>query len=260
MIIFFDIDSTLVENRFSRRVIAEALAPLEAATGQPVREWARAMGAENERRQQADPDHPLTMDWRDIVEQMAAQHGVTLTHDLDALWTAYANADEVEVLDNAPAVLEQLKAAGHTLVIATKGLWKYQEPVLRVTGLLGYFDDVLTPDKTGYLKTSPAYFDRYTRDASLPRPFIQVGDHYYDDVICARRNGFVSIMRAATPELQAALRDVPLPERPQRLHAHRAAIPTYPTQPTNTLPHEVVVSLEEVPALLDCLHVTLNDL
>lgn len=262
MLIFFDIDSTLVENRFSRRVVGEVLAVLEAATGRPVREWAHDMSAENERRQQADPDHPLTMDWRDIVQQMAAQHGVALAHDLDTLWAAYANADEVDVLDNAPQVLAQLKAAGHTLVIATKGLWKYQEPVLRVTGLLPYFDDVLTPDKTGSLKTSPAYFARYTSDERWPRPFVQVGDHYYDDVICARRNGFVSILRAATPQLQAALRDVPPAERPSRLPAHRADIPTYPPTPTDVLPHQVVVSLEEVPALLAELEldVTLDDL
>lgn len=260
MILFFDIDSTLVENRFSRRVVHDVLAPVAAATGHSVQALARAMGAENERRQTTAPDHPLTMDWRDIAQHIAAQHGAALTHDLDALWQAYANADDVEVLDNAPQVLAELKAAGHTLVIATKGLWKYQEPVLRVTGLLGYFDDVLTPDRTGYLKTSPAYFSCYVQDPSLPRPFVQIGDHYYDDVICARRNGFISVMRAATPALQSALRDVPLAERPQRLAEHHEAIPTYPRQPTDVLPHEVVVSLEELPALIASLDVAFDNL
>lgn len=260
MILFFDLDSTLVENRFSRRVVGTVLATVAAATGRSVQALACEMGAENERRQRTHPDHPLTMDWADIARHVAAQHGVTLRHDLDALWREAANPDEVDVLDNAPTVLAQLKAAGHTLVIATKGLWKYQEPVLRVTGLLDFFDDVLTPDRTGFLKTSAAYFRRYTQDASLPRPFVQIGDHYYDDVICARHHGFISILRAATPELQAALRDVPYAERPQRLLAHRAAIPTYPTTPTDWLPHEVVTSLEEVPARLASLNVALHDL
>jgi putative hydrolase of the HAD superfamily len=260
MIIFFDVDSTLVENRFSRRVVETLFAPVAAATGLTVQALAREMGAENERRQRTDPDHPLTMDWRDIAEYVAAQHGQTLQDDLDALWVAYANADEVDVLDNAPTVLAALKAAGHTLVVATKGLWKYQEPVLRVTGLLPYFDDVLTPDRTGFLKTSPGYFHRYQQDASLPQPFVQVGDHFYDDVICARRNGFLSVMRAPTPALQQALRDLPPAQRPQHLHAYRAHIPTYPAEPTDLLPHEVVISLEEVPGLLEALDVTLYDL
>lgn len=244
--VFFDIDSTLVENRFSRRAIGDTLESIAQVAQKPVRELARELGAINEQRQQSTPDDVRTMDWRDIIAELADRYGTAPTRDLNALWEAYANADEIDVLDNAHSVLDALKAQGHRLVIATKGLWWYQEPVMRVTGLLRYFDDVLTPDKTGYLKTTPTYFHAYKRAHPSPR-YVQVGDHYYDDVICAKRNGFFAIMRAPIAELAP----LPADERPRQLEAHRQHIPTYPAQGTDILPDRVVISLEEVPSLLE---------
>lgn len=248
MILFFDIDSTLVENRFSRRALGEVLEEIAPFSGKSVRELAREIGIENERRQQTDPDHPLTMDWDDILLSIAMRYGVSLTkHGID-LWNAYAHADEVDVIDDAPLVLSELKQMGHTLVIATKGLWKYQEPVLRVTGLLPFFDDILTPDLTGYLKTSPAYFNKYTVNGTSG--MVHIGDHYYDDVICARRNGFISIMRASTPELQNMLRPFDAFERPNHVLQYAEFIPTFPKTNTTVLPNAIVVSLRELPKIV----------
>ncbi len=245
--LFIDIDSTLVENRFSRRVIGAALAEIAAVSGKTVAEHGRELGQENERRQAADPDHALTMDWQDIVQQVAARYGVTLSVSVDALWQASASAAEIDVLDDAPAVLQRLRDDGHRLIIATKGLSKYQLPVLAAAGLLPYFDDILTPDNTGFLKTSPAYFDRVRAQlAGAGACFIHLGDHYYDDVICAKRNGFYSILRAPI----AALAPLPALERPAHLAAHRAEISTYPAAGTAILPDAVVLSLAEVPALV----------
>ncbi len=244
-ILFFDIDSTLVENRFSRRAIGEVLEEIAIIASKEIRDLAREMGKINGERQQIDPDHPLTMDWRDIIRELAERYNSTPTRDLNTLWEAYANAEEVDVLDSVHSVLEELKSEGYRLVIATKGLWVYQEPVLRVTGLLPYFDDILTPDKTGYLKTSPAYFDSYRRGYPNAR-FIQIGDHYYDDVMCAKRNGFTAVMRAPIP----ALAEFSPTERPQHLKTHREYISTYPKEPTELLPDAVVLSLQELPELL----------
>lgn len=244
-ILFVDIDSTLVENRFSRKVLGVVLRDIAAVTGKELREIGRELGAENDRRQKTDPDNILTMDWQDITQSVAARYGVTLSASVDALWDEYATAEGVEVLDNAPGVFQRLKHNGRTLVIATKGLTKYQLPVLRVAGLLPLFDDVLTPDTTGYLKTSPAYFDRYR--AQYPAAlFIQVGDHYYDDVICAKRNDFYSVLRAPIPELQPF---DPF-ERPSRLLDYREQIATYPPDGTDILPDAVVISLEELPGVI----------
>ncbi len=245
VVLLFDMDGTLVDNRFSRKALGQLLAEIAVASGKSISELAKLMGEENERRQQQDPDNVLTMDWDDILETLACQHGVTLSRKGVDLWQEAANAEDVIVYDNAHAVLDTLKQAGYRLVIATKGLSKYQDPVLRVTGLATYFDDILTPDNTGYLKTSPAYFDRVRR-AYPNAQFIQVGDHHYDDVICPLRNGFKSILRAPIAELA----DIDALARPQYLTRYSSSITGFRPE-CNALPHAIVISLEEVPALIE---------
>jgi FMN phosphatase YigB (HAD superfamily) len=241
-IIFFDLDSTLVVNQFSRKVMHQVLEQIAPVAELSPQSLGREMGDENLRRQQTDPDHPLTMDWGDIVRMLADKYGVTLTDDVDDLWRKYAAADDVEVLDDAPSMLADLRT-GRRLVVATKGLSKYQLPVLDVTGLKPYFDDILTPDVTGYLKTSPQYFDKYRHQDAR---FIQVGDHFYDDVICAKRNGFYSILRLPIEDL-----DVYTPyERVERLDDYLDAIKTYPDVGTSVRPDAVVTSLQEVPHIV----------
>lgn len=245
-VIFVDIDSTIVENRFSRKAIGQLLTEIADATGKTPRELGREMWQENSHRQKNDPDNVLTMDWDDIMNTVARRYDVALSDAVLTLWEKFAHIDDVEILDNAPDVLRQLRAPHRQLVIATKGLSKYQMPVLHVTGMTDLFDDILTPDRTGYLKTSPDYFAEYTGNGAGAR-FIQVGDHYYDDVICAKRNGFASILRAPIDEL-AHLNPF---DRPQKLAAYTDQISTYPADGSDVLPDAVVVSLQELPRVIE---------
>lgn len=246
-ILFVDLDSTLVENRFSLRVLRSILEEVQVQTGESLESLGRALNTENMRRQREDPDHPLTMDWDDIAETIARERSVALRQRVIDLWRAYASAEEVDILDDAPSMLRQMRASGWRIVLATKGLSKYQLPVLEAAGMRDLFDDLLTPDLTGYLKTSPDYFARYTREPG--NTFVQLGDHYYDDVICARRNGFLSILRAPIAELAAIH---PL-ERPAYLGDFIDQISTYPREGSDVRPHAVVLSLQEVPAVITTL-------
>lgn len=242
-ILFFDLDGTLVENQFSRKAIGKVLSEIAAVIDQPIEALGREMWLENQRRQEADPDSILTMDWAHIVQWLADQHNVTLSNTVDVLWEKYAHADDVVIHDDAPQVLQNLKAPHRKIVLATKGLSKYQNPVLRVTGLDQLLDDILTPDITGYLKTSPEYFNKYAESDALK---IQIGDHYYDDLICAQRNGFKTILRAPIAELAPL---DPL-ERPAKIRDYADQINTYPDDGTDIIPDAVVLSLEEVPRIV----------
>jgi FMN phosphatase YigB (HAD superfamily) len=242
-IIFFDLDSTLVENKFSQKVIHPLLEELTRASGKNVQELARELGQENTRRQKTDPDHVLTMDWHDIIKTIAQRYEVALSQSLDERWQALALIDDIEILDDAPAMLQTLQADHRKLVLATKGLSKYQNPILKVTGLDHYFDNILTPDNTGFLKTSPGYFEQYQPQSAL---FIQVGDHYYDDVICAKRNGFYNILRAPIKALKAY---DPF-DRPKVLEQYFDKLPTYPEGGSEVRPDAVVISLQEVPDIV----------
>jgi FMN phosphatase YigB (HAD superfamily) len=252
-----DIDGTLVENRFSFKAMRDLLEDVLPHTNKTLQEIAPELWRENTHRQQSDPDNVLTMDWHDIVATVAQRYGVMLERSLDDLWRHYASADDVTINDDAPSVMETLREGGRKLVIATKGLSKYQYPLLDVTNLRDYFDEVLAPDITGYLKTTPAYFSeflaRQMQDYGEETCYIQIGDHYLDDVICPVQNGFYSIMRAPIE----VLRDLDPFERPAYLHLHRKDISTYPNeapydvQPFPVRPHAVVYSLQEVPAVVE---------
>jgi len=244
-VIFFDLDATLVENRFSQRVMADVLSEIATQADVEARTLRRALIAENYRRQSENPDDVLTMDWDDIARTVAAQHGVQLSQSIDELWQRYADGEQVEVLDDAHAMLRRLQADHRRLVIATKGLSKYQRPVMAVTGLDELFDDLLAPDLTGYHKASPGYMADYKR--RYPGALcIHVGDHYIDDVIAPLRNGFFSVLRAPRAELAAE----PDPfARVALLDGVLEHIHAYPAE-SDARPHAVVTSLQEVPEIV----------
>lgn len=242
-ILFFDLDATLIENGFSRKAIAPLLQELADATDENLDTIFDIFENENLRRQTEDPDNVLTMDWNDILITLASRYAVTLSDTIDNRWQEVANADDVEILDDAPVVLKSLQQAQRKIVLSTKGLLKYQMPVLEVTGLKQFFDDILTPDITGYLKTTPDFFAKY-KDADALK--IQIGDHYYDDVICAKRNGFHSVMRAPIAELTVY---DPF-DRPQRVADFRDRIRFYPDEVSDILPDAVVTSLKELPDVI----------
>jgi putative hydrolase of the HAD superfamily len=247
-IIFFDLDSTLVENRFSRKAIVPLLQEIADATDQTLETIGTEMGNENWRRQLEDPDNPLTMDWDDIIQTIAQRHNVSLSRSVLAGWQQFAHADAVTVLDNAPDVLQRLQQAGCKVILATKGLSKYQLPVLDAIGIRHLFDEILTPDLTGYLKTSPGYFASYAQQRDKYR-LIQVGDHYFDDVICAKRNGFYAILRAPVE----AMRQASAYERAATVYQYTEYIPSYPAEGTAVRPDAIVLSLQEVPAIVAAL-------
>lgn len=244
-VLFVDIDSTLIENRFSGRLFHRIVEAMAAECDTSANAIRTAIVRENQRRQLETPNDPATMDWEDIVNTVARQLNIDRTWPLTDDWAAMAQEGDIQVLDNAHAVMQSLKQPHRKLVIATKGLSAYQLPVLDAVGLTSLFDDILTPDRTGYLKTEPGYFDVYRQNGVVN--FIQIGDHYYDDVICARRNGFKSILRAPIFELK---RMDPF-ERPALIERYQSQIDTYPEDGTDVVPDALVLSLEEVPAIVD---------
>ena len=244
-VLFVDIDSTLIENQFSPKLFRRIVDEMAAECDHTRREIQVAIYRENEYRQREIPNDPTTMDWEDIVNTVARRLNIGRQWSLTADWEKMANADDIDVLDNAVEVMQQLKQPHRKLVIATKGLSIYQLPVLDAVGLTPLFDDILTPDRTGYLKTEPDYFKAYTQNGG--DHFIQIGDHYYDDVICAKRNGFQVIQRAPIFELKR----VDAFERPNFIERYKDQIDTYPKEGTDVVPDALVLSLQEVPTIIE---------
>jgi FMN phosphatase YigB (HAD superfamily) len=141
------------------------------------------------------------MDWDDIFDVVTERWGVALEAQPAEIAKAHAGPPDTAVLDDADQVLRQLANPRRAIVCATKGLRKYQLPVLDALGLTPLFTDILTPDAHNALKNDLAFFGEWPQAAPLR---ISVGDHYEDDVVAPKQFGWKSVWKAKTldPDLQ----------------------------------------------------------
>jgi len=250
-VIFFDLDGTLMVNPFNRQIFPEVFAGLAAQTGRSADQWALEVFGENARRM-ADPDpanFPATMDWDDIIATVAAWHGATFQRGtLPPLVEKYAVPPYINTLDDAVSALRKLREPGHRwLVVASMGLSKYQNPVMKALGLYDCFDDFLMPDLNGYLKTDPRFYERYTASG---RQLIHVGDNYIHDVKVPKQIGAHPVLRLPVRDEHFVALD-PF-KRPPLIGEYGAMIQFYPdsTHHADVLPDAVVVSLQELPSVV----------
>lgn len=249
-VLFFDLDGTLMVNPFNKIVFPAAMAKLSALSGRAADTLLADVLAENRYRMAAVPyeNAAWVMDWDDILQTVAHRSGVpngaiptTLCEDLAR---QHAAPPDTATLDDAVSALRALKAAHRRLVVATMGLSKYQFPVMRALGLYELFDDFLTPDITGYLKTERAFYAKYL-DSPGERLRIHVGDNYMHDVEFPKSLGGRSILRLPAPELGVY---TPF-ARPAHLAPYGGRIQNYP--PTiSALPDAVVITLAELPEVV----------
>ncbi|MEM4969951.1 MAG: HAD family hydrolase [Sulfolobales archaeon] len=118
---------------------------------------------------------PRAYDWDDILYEVIGSRNRISTNFLEELRRVCHKA---VILDEAPEILKRLREKGFYLVLSTNGLWKYQECVLRETGLIDLFDEIITPDKKGCIKSSREFYDI----AIEPLEKISIGDNIVFDV------------------------------------------------------------------------------
>ena len=230
--IFFDLDHTLISGPFGIGVWPNLLGELAQKTGLERKVIYRLMQDENEARQ-LDDSIPavVAMDWDDIALEIARRLGVTL--DTSVCQLAADHAAQSMVLDNGREVLRQLAAPHRALVVATKGLAKYQQPVLDALGLTPLFHDILTPDSYGALKKDRAFWGDWPERARLR---IMIGDRHDDDIAAPAAFGFRTIWK--------------VDELPDGLQADdsftRALLYSYAPE-QNTPADAIITTLAEIP-------------
>src|SRR5262245_37553664 len=160
-VVFFDLDGTLTINPFETVVWPAVMGEIAHKSSESLDTVRELIVEENETRQNDLSVSALAaMDWDDIAQAVAARLGVNLESSCEALVREYA-ASHSSVLEDGREVLQELNAAHRALVVATKGLAKYQQPVLDALGLTGLFTAILTPDSYGALKKNPAFFGKW---------------------------------------------------------------------------------------------------
>lgn len=192
-VIFVDLDYTILHGPFESAVFPMVLGELAEKSGLDLAEARRRVVEENLKRQnQPGTSAVQAMDWDDIVRTVAESLGVQLEASVLRIVRSHAGPPYSKVLDHADTILRQLAGERRAIVAATKGLRKYQLPVLDALGLTPLFTEVLTPDSNNALKREIAFYGDWPR---ATRVQLSVGDHYEDDVIGPKSFGFKAIWK-----------------------------------------------------------------
>jgi len=239
-VVFIDLDSTILRGPFESAVFPVVLAELAIKSRLDVKEARRQVFQEYLDRQKT-PGIPaaLAVDWDDILDTVAARLGVRLEARALEIANSHAGPPYSAVLDDAGQILRSLVSPQRAIVVATKGLRKYQLPVLDALGLTPLFTDILTPDVHHALKQEAAFYGHWPRSTRLQ---ISVGDYYEDDVEAPSRFGFKTVWKLDAPDGDLARAD-PF-DRPIQFN--------YSSGQT-TRPDAIILSLHELPQVVRCL-------
>ncbi len=194
-VVFLDLDGTLMVNPFETAVWPVVVGEIAQKSRETFETILDLIIAENGARQNNPAvSAVLSMDWDDITRTVAARLGVRLDAGCEAIVRECAASHSL-ILDNARAILAELNAPHRALVVATKGLAKYQQPVLDALGLTPFFVAILTPDTHHALKKHSAFFGTWPSETRLQ---IMVGDRYDDDVQGPAAHGFKTVWKRAS--------------------------------------------------------------
>jgi len=241
-IIFFDLDNTLIEGPFGTAVFPIVLNEIARKTNCDPKEIRRQIVKENLDRQN-DPHCSAVkaMDWDDIFAVIANRFGVTIEANAEEIVKAQAK-DHSRLLNGAREILIALQHPSRALIVATKGLIKYQRPVLEALELTPYFAEILTPDSHNALKKDRAFYGEWLDDSldQLLMPTrIMVGDQYVDDVVPPNQFGMMTVWK--NEKISEPLLKMDSFERPR----HFKFADDQPVKPT-----AIIKSLHELPNVI----------
>jgi len=221
-VVFIDLDRTILEGPFEPVIFPLILGEIGQQAGLDTPALREAARQENWRRQ-CDPACSAvhTMDWDDIFAGLASRYGARLSTNAAEAVRQYAGPPYAQLYPGARQALEHLAAhPQRALVAATKGLARYQIPVLDGLGLTSLFTDILTPEGSQALKQELAFYGNWPACTAMQ---IMVGDLYEDDVLPAHAFGFRTVWRrhAGDPPVDTSC----LPVQPDAMIYSLEALP-----------------------------------
>jgi putative hydrolase of the HAD superfamily len=211
-VISFDLDGVLMQNPFRegveprvRELVRGAPALRELAAHDADQRITAAIRAEVARRMAAG-DLVGAYDWDATYATVSRAFGGPSIPDVAGLVEEACRAGGmIYLLPGAREGLELLRDAGLRLVALTNGYRAFQWPVLEALGISGLFEDLVSPERTGYAKPDPRLF------LAVEGLTAHVGDTLVHDVLGANQAGVASVW--LDHNLPADLRSLPPAER-----------------------------------------------
>ncbi|XP_061584504.1 haloacid dehalogenase-like hydrolase domain-containing protein 3 isoform X2 [Cololabis saira] len=142
---------------------------------------------------------------QDTLSQCGVQDPVLLNTAAKNLYHNFSNADNWEVFPDSKKTLENCSSLGLKLGIVSN-FDNRLEPILQSCGLLSHFSFLITSEKAGVAKPSPAIFDQALQKCGTPADSVaHVGDHYVNDYITSRSAGIHGFLLDRHKKNQAAI-------------------------------------------------------
>lgn len=210
-VVSFDLDGVIWHNPFSELVaprlwehtrtslLLADLAPEEADKRalQALREASRARVTAG--------DFVGANDWDALFTEVCSDLGIADVRVSDLYADACRTEGAVRIMPGARECLEEVRRHGVRVVALTNGFRRYQWPVLQALGVAECFDEVITPEASGFVKPNPRAFQ------AVEGLLAHVGDLVLADVFGANEAGVRSIW--LDDEMPAPLRDLPISDR-----------------------------------------------
>ncbi len=96
-------------------------------------------------------------DWDYIFTEVAHRFGVSISIDVNEVLIKYVHG--FKPFDGALEMLNVLKGLGCKVIIATNGMYKYQQVVIKELNFVKFIDGIRTPDIIGCPKNCREFFD-----------------------------------------------------------------------------------------------------
>lgn len=192
IIFFIDLDNTLYESPYPY-IFNEILREISNGTGKK-REYIRAL-INIEFKHREKKDYISAFDWDDIISLICRKLGSKWEDSLKDYIDKYINEYGIKVFNGVETTINTLKKKHIRLYCTTNGHLLYQKPLIEATGLLSLFDDFLTSDNTGYIKSSIQF---YKKKITKSDKVIVVGDSYKYDILYPNKFGFYTIWDVET--------------------------------------------------------------
>jgi len=185
-IFFIDLDDTIVTNIYADGIFPEYIAGLRRGGLDDVGLYDLIW---KEHRRRLCSSLPAAFDWEEIVMSIARKLNVDLDIDLKDMQEKYYRKPFIGVLNGAPALLKALNEMG-AVYASTNGFMKYQGPLLKALGLDMYFEGMITPDRSGFIKSDRRFYGKLIDDGQTA---INIGDDYLYDVLAPKSFGSLAI-------------------------------------------------------------------
>lgn len=168
-----------------------------------VRSGYRAVSRELERTSTLDAEsyykgicarRPVGFEW--ALQQYFSHGGSDSLMSVDGMIEMYrAHTPDISLRPGAREALEDLKRAGHRLVLITDGSTRHQRSKIRALDIEKYFDDILISEEVGGDKTTDMPWSRVERSFGAPgQRFVYIGDNISKDFHLPGLRGWRTVM------------------------------------------------------------------